>query len=654
MNTLLARKKIANQLDTNPKAALNLASKLVIAEPEASVNYKNLAYCYSRNQDVDRALATLELGRTKTNETFVFWESAKASIFIEHELFRELTESLIQTTLQKNVNDLSKKLLWQNFGQFTDVAILSTYLNRLEEHLDPENELWADFCYHFYSKKKFDCVNRILRFFRNEGSLSYVNKKKLSIVFNNGNLTSRGEQLLTRMVEEAPTIEATQEDLLELSKVKAFQGNVYQALECLDRLLKINPNSREALRSKIFYLHYSELASIGDIQQASRRFYELMPQRKTAPPVKNNCSDVLKIGFISSCFNMHPVGWMTAGFFCEVAKLKHLAQIHIISRRGKPDFVAKTIENSGNIFHDYERLSDEDLERNITLLGLDILVDLEGLGLHSEIDLLIHKPSTFLVKWVGGLMGSTYFPEYDFLISDKHQTPKKFENDFSEAIIYMDENYVTYTPPPYKLRRHEAPHNLNDFITFGCFNNVMKISDSCVNAWAQILDQVDQSILYIKDRSTGDTAVQKNLREKFSLLDIDPARIQFWPPTKHEDHLKYIQLVDIALDPFPYTGGLSTLEAVFMGVPVIALSGRLLCHRHSTTHLAAIGHPELISIDQQEYVETAVALANDKDQINNYRSNLPRDLEESPLLNHKEFAEGFIKKMAALNIQRSH
>ena len=351
---------------------------------------------------------------------------------------------------------------------------------------------------------------------------------------------------------------------------------------------------------------------------------------------------------------MHPVGWMTAGFFCEVAKLKHLAQIHIISRRGKPDFVAKTIENSGNIFHDYERLSDEDLERNITLLGLDILVDLEGLGLHSEIDLLIHKPSTFLVKWVGGLMGSTYFPEYDFLISDKHQTPKKFENDFSEAIMYMDENYVTYTPPPYKLRRHEAPHNLNDFITFGCFNNVMKISDSCVNAWAQILDQVDQSILYIKDRSTGDTAVQKNLREKFSLLDIDPERIQFWPPTKHEDHLKYIQLVDIALDPFPYTGGLSTLEAVFMGVPVIALSGRLLCHRHSTTHLAAIGHPELISTEQQEYVEIAVALANDKDQINNYRSNLPRDLEESPLLNHKEFAEGFIKKMAALNIQRSH
>ena len=98
----------------------------------------------------------------------------------------------------------------------------------------------------------------------------------------------------------------------------------------------------------------------------------------------------------------------------------------------------------------------------------------------------------------------------------------------------------------------------------------------------------------------------------------------------------------------PYTGGLTTIEALYMGVPVIGLAGRLLCHRHSTTHLSSTGHAELIAKTHADYVKKAVALATDQQRIVNYRRTLKDDVLESPLLGHKEFTEIFLKKMATL------
>jgi predicted O-linked N-acetylglucosamine transferase (SPINDLY family) len=136
--------------------------------------------------------------------------------------------------------------------------------------------------------------------------------------------------------------------------------------------------------------------------------------------------------------------------------------------------------------------------------------------------------------------------------------------------------------------------------------------------------------------------------DKFQALGVDRNRIGFWLPTEHKEHLEHVKMVDIALDTIPYTGGLTTVESLYMGVPVIGLSGRLLCHRHSTSHLTITGHEELIAASVEQYIKLAVELAEDSERIKKYRRDLRQDLIKSPLLEHKKFTSDLIKKMVAL------
>ena len=196
-----------------------------------------------------------------------------------------------------------------------------------------------------------------------------------------------------------------------------------------------------------------------------------------------------------------------------------------------------------------------------------------------------------------------WLPEYDYLITDEKQTPKENDSDFNEKLIKMPGSYVTYSPPPYKIEQRECPFNLKGFITFGSFNNICKLSPACCDAWASILKAVPDSQIVFKDHALGDTGTQQLLAKLMKERGINSNRIHILTPTQHGEHMQHIQLTDIALDPFPYTGGLSTIEAAYMGVPVIALAGRLLSHRHSTTHLLSMGHPELVASSIDEYIK---------------------------------------------------
>ena len=339
---------------------------------------------------------------------------------------------------------------------------------------------------------------------------------------------------------------------------------------------------------------------------------------------------------------------MSAGFFIEASKLKDVADIHILAGSSFTDFVAQTIRESGNTYHDLTDKKGEEIEQIILDLNLDILVDMDGMTAMSKIQNLIKKPAPLLIKWVGGLVGSMWLPEYDYLITDKHQTPPNLEKDFSEELILMDNSYVTYTPPPYDIDLLEPAQIHNQYVTFGCFNNASKFTLTCCEIWSQILKQVENSKLILKDRAFGDNGTRNVIRNTFKTFGIAANRITFRGGSPHETHLKYLSAVDICLDPIPYSGGLSTLEAIYMGIPVISLEGRLLCHRHSTSHLSVIGRSEFIAKTAAEYVDKATNLASAPERILQYRRTLRNDLLESPLLNHKSFAKDLIKKMAAL------
>lgn len=129
----------------------------------------------------------------------------------------------------------------------------------------------------------------------------------------------------------------------------------------------------------------------------------------------------------------------------------------------------------------------------------------------------------------------------------------------------------------------------------------------------------------------------------------NPRQLTFAGASAHKDHLEVLQKeIDICLDPIPYSGGLSTLEALFLGIPVITLSGNLLSHRHSTAYLGCLGLSELVCENQDTYIKTAVSLANQIDKLEQYRNTLRTKLLTSPLLNHQQFAKEFRKKIGLM------
>lgn len=649
MNYKRKRQQIATALAENPADALQLALELVVNEPNESVNYKNLAICYAYNDQVTKARATLDLGEKKTKAKRLFWDTTRAGILADCGLITELTTLIVEISTATDVSDNEKLGLVRTFLDRLDPTILKGANSYLRQHLDANSPLVAEFIYLQYTHEDWNAVNLFLDGFKGDKSLDYEGKKRLSVVCNQGNLTKRAKALLEDMINNPPNQTALQDDLLELTKVFAKSGDVEESVNCLDRVLSVNQKNIEALRAKAFYLYYSDRVDTEGIKSASLQFGDTLRETITKTfNCKEAANQPIKIGFLSASFSMHPVGWMTAGFFCEASNFASDAEVHIICTRWKEDFVAKTIKFSGNIFHDLSDFADDEIGNFVHELNLNILVDLEGLGLHSHADQIIRKPAPILIKWVGGLIGSMWLPEYDYLITDKYQTPPGSEVDFSEELITLPNSYVTYTPPPYKIQQHEPPHTAKGLITFGSFNNATKISNLCIELWASILNQVAHSVLVFKDKSFGDRGVQEIILDKFSNVGIDRTRIDFWLPTEHKEHLEHVKMVDIALDTIPYTGGLTTIESLYMGVPVVGLSGRLLCHRHSTSHLAITGHEELIATSVEEYVQIAVDLAKDSERIKKYRRELRQDLLNSPLLEHTKFTSDLLKKMVAL------
>ena len=175
-------------------------------------------------------------------------------------------------------------------------------------------------------------------------------------------------------------------------------------------------------------------------------------------------------------------------------------------------------------------------------------------------------------------------------------------------------------------------------VTFGCFNNPAKITPQAIEIWARILRRLPGARLVFKYRGWNDRGVARRFVEMFAAQAIDPARLEFLGNSPHAELLAEYNRMDLALDPFPYNGGLTTCEALWMGVPVVTCPGETFAGRHSLSHLSSVGLTETIAHDLDEYVELAVSLAGDLPRLAALRAGLRQRMADSPLCDGKRFA----------------
>ncbi len=207
-------------------------------------------------------------------------------------------------------------------------------------------------------------------------------------------------------------------------------------------------------------------------------------------------------------------------------------------------------------------------------------------------------------------------------------------------MLQLPDGYICYSPPPYAPDVALLPTVSNGYVTFGCFNNLAKVTPRVVATWAAILHRVANARLVLKTHQFSDEPTAARLQAAFVAQGIDPARVELRGSSRHRAFMREYNDIDIVLDPFPYSGGLTTCEALWMGVPTVTLPGEIFASRHSLSHLSNVGLTDWVAEDLDSYVALAVTKAADLAALAALRAALRARVKLSPLCDARRFGHG--------------
>ena len=421
-------------------------------------------------------------------------------------------------------------------------------------------------------------------------------------------------------------------------------GRPADAIPCYERAVELLPDANRIRSNLLCALHYRTGITPRELATAHEAF-----ERTFGDPVRaawkphDHSSDPnrrLRLGFVSPDLHRHPVGYFLIGL------LEHLdreqAESICYSSSTTNDDLAARLRAAATTWRVVHNWSDERLADAIRADGIDILFDLSGHTGKNRLMVFARKPAPIQISWAG-YVGTTGLKAIDYLLADEHEVPPAAESHHAERVLRMPDAYVCYEPPAYAPSVSPLPALEKGYVTFGSFNNPTKIGDPVVHAWSRILDRVPRSRLVLKYKGMQDPALAGRLAGLFSGHGIDPERVAFLGRSPHAELLAHYNDIDVALDPFPYNGGLTTLESLWMGVPVITCPGETFAGRHGLTHLSNLGSTATIARDPDEYVCVAAALANDLPELAAMRAGLRDRMASSPLCDGERFAANFLR-----------
>ncbi len=401
------------------------------------------------------------------------------------------------------------------------------------------------------------------------------------------------------------------------------------------RATELAPEMHLAWRTLGASLVYAE----GDpavLRAIAERASGTLPRSLAPPPPARGEERRLRLGLLGRRLKTHPVGWLTIGAF-EALDPRGFELVCLAGAQND-DPLQRRFRAASAEWHDVTSLPPAMIAERARALGIDVLLDLGGWGDDGLLSACADRAAPVQVKWVGNQAYSTGLPEMDCFIADRWETPAGSEKFYCERLLRMPDGYVCYSPPVYAPEVAESPACERGFVTFGCFNALAKITPSVIAAWAAVLRRVPNSRLVVKAPQFSDAMVAARIAAAFAAHGIDAARLDLRGASSHRAQLAQHADVDIVLDPFPYAGGLTTCEALWMGVPVVTLAGTSFAGRHSASHLHNCGLPELVASDRAEYVEIAAAQASDAAALRSLRGELRACVAASPLGDAPRFA----------------
>ena len=341
----------------------------------------------------------------------------------------------------------------------------------------------------------------------------------------------------------------------------------------------------------------------------------------------------LSIGYVSADLGRHPVGY----FLLPALEAHDRSQVKVVcyATRDRGDDLTASLRAASDLWVDASRLGDADLVRRVRNDEIDILVDLSGHTAHNRLLVFGARPAPVQATWLG-YFDTCGLDQIGYLLTDSWEVPPEQRGRFIEEVVALPAGRFAYRPPSYA----PAPlsRNPGSRVTFGSFNNLAKLSDATIDVWSQILAATPDSRLLLKWSSLADSGIAASMQRRFASRGIGARRLILRGASPHAAMLAEYGEVDIALDPFPFSGCLTTVEALWMGVPVVTLVGRRPVSRQSAAILWRLGLADFVADDISAYIRTALALADDTERRRRLRQSLRARMEGSTLLDGRALA----------------
>ncbi|MFA7241910.1 MAG: tetratricopeptide repeat protein [Sulfuricellaceae bacterium] len=423
-----------------------------------------------------------------------------------------------------------------------------------------------------------------------------------------------------------------------LGLVLEIQGEVDVAIAAYRQAMHLNPALSRAHSNVLFALNYLPRHDCRSIFEEHVRWAKTYaePLGATVMPPAISCSagERLRIGYVSPDFRKHPLA-----YFIESVLVHHDSgqfEITCYSDVCAPDEVTHRLRRLPQRWRDIHGLDDGQVFDLVRSDGIDILVDLAGHTDRNRLLLFARKPAPVQASWIG-YFNTTGLSTMDYFITDRYGSPEGQERFFSEKPVRLPHSRFCYRPPDYAPEVAPQPVLRNGYVTFGSFNNLAKVNSEVVSLWGEILRALPDSRLFLKSLALNDDGARRRYLELFSAQGVAPERIGCSGHSPHTEMLNQYGAMDIALDTFPFTGGLTTCEALWMGVPVVTLAGEALVSRQSASLLMNLDRGGWVAESPQRYVEIALNLAADATGLTQQRSGLREVMRTSAVCNAAAF-----------------
>lgn len=428
-------------------------------------------------------------------------------------------------------------------------------------------------------------------------------------------------------------------------------GQADKAVEHGRAAVKLAPADPLVLGNLLFTLNYANAAP-AEVKTLAQAYGAMVSERAAGMRMAswgNDCPapSKLRIGFVSGDFKNHPVTFFLLPLLGAIDTGKF--ECFAYSTVGFEDDCTRKVQAAVHTYRDLSRNSAQEAASRIHADGIHILFDLAGHTGHNRLPLFAFRPAPVQASWLG-YFSTTGVMEIDYILADEVGVPGTEASQFTEQVWLLPRTRLCFSPPDPAPEVKPLPALENGYVTFGCYQSLAKVNDAVLAAWKPIFTALPRARLRWQCLQFADTQARKATFERLRRHGIAESRVQLLKDAERPEYLATYRHVDMLLDSFPFPGGTTTCEALWMGVPTLTLAGGTLLSRQGASLLTAAGLRDWVATSVQDYQRKAIAFAGDPAGLAQLRARLREMARQSPLFDGAEFAGNF--EAALLSIWR--